>query len=187
MYTWHVTFDDQSAVREVAAQAQARLSGLPGLDLVPARWLHLTMQGVGFTDEVSAADVELIADAARERLMKIPSAHVKIGPARVASEGVAMGVAPHVGLTAVRQGLRAAIADVWSRDRVLEPEAWTPHVSIAYSQVTGPAEVYAEALADEQRRADAEITRVQLIALGRDEHGYEWTVHSNARLSVTAA
>jgi len=28
--------------------------GLPGLDLVPARWLHLTTQGVGFTVEVAS-------------------------------------------------------------------------------------------------------------------------------------
>jgi hypothetical protein len=47
MYTFHVTFEDQPAVQEPAAEARQRLAGLDGLDLVPGRWLHLTTQGVG--------------------------------------------------------------------------------------------------------------------------------------------
>jgi hypothetical protein len=27
---------------------QTRLAGLPGLDLVPVEWLHLTVQAIGF-------------------------------------------------------------------------------------------------------------------------------------------
>src|ERR1700683_953668 len=53
-YTGHITFDEVPAVRDLAARAQARLAGLPGLDLVPARWLHFTTQGVGFTVEVAS-------------------------------------------------------------------------------------------------------------------------------------
>jgi hypothetical protein len=33
--------------------------------LVPLRWLHLTMQNVGFTDEVSDAECEAVVDTAR--------------------------------------------------------------------------------------------------------------------------
>jgi len=33
--------------------------------------------------------------------------------------------------TALRDGLRAAIAEVWSPDRVPEAQEWTPHVSVA--------------------------------------------------------
>lgn len=88
--------------------------GLPGLDLVPAKWLHLTMQGVGFTNDVPSADVDAIVDAARRRLAGVEPPQVRIGPARVASEGIALGVVPREGLAAVRNGLRAAIADVWA-------------------------------------------------------------------------
>ena len=35
MYTWHVTFEDQPDVLNLAARARDRLAGLPGLDLIP--------------------------------------------------------------------------------------------------------------------------------------------------------
>lgn len=54
-YTFHFTFERQPAVQHLAAEARGRLSGFPALDLVPSRWLHLTTQGIGFTDEVSTA------------------------------------------------------------------------------------------------------------------------------------
>jgi hypothetical protein len=33
---------------------------LPDLDLVPGRWLHLTTQGLAFTDEISDDDVSAV-------------------------------------------------------------------------------------------------------------------------------
>jgi hypothetical protein len=75
-YAWHVTFADIPSVGRLAARARARarLAGLPGLDLVPARWLHLTMQDVGFTDEVPDADLAAIVAAARRYLTGTPPA-----------------------------------------------------------------------------------------------------------------
>jgi hypothetical protein len=70
-YTWHVTFDDQPAVHRLAADYASVLSDLPTLDPIPVRWLHLTMQGIGFTDEVDRADVDAIADAARDHCAAI--------------------------------------------------------------------------------------------------------------------
>ncbi len=64
-YTWHITFEDQTEVVDLAAQYRDRLSRQPELDLIPPRWLHLTMQGIGFVDQVDAADVEAIVAAAR--------------------------------------------------------------------------------------------------------------------------
>lgn len=108
---------------------------------------------------------------------------VRTGPARAASEGVAFGVTPQAGLTAVRHGLREAITDVWPAGRVPEAEEWTPHISIAYSRVTGPAGIYEAALAGEDGTADVTIGKVQLTVLGRDQHEHEWTVDSEVPLS----
>lgn len=65
----------------------------------------------------------------------------------------------------------------------METAAWTPHVSIAYSQVTGSADAYADALAGEDGRVGAFIAAVQLIELGRDHYSYEWTVQSEVHLA----
>jgi len=94
-----------------------------------------------------------------------------------------MGVTPQDGLNSVREGLRQAIADIWSGGRVPDADGWTPHVSIAYSRVTGPADVYEKAMADEHGSVDITISKVQLIVLGRDEHEYQWTMHSEVLLS----
>ncbi|MGB6163316.1 MAG: hypothetical protein WCF33_10685 [Pseudonocardiaceae bacterium] len=59
-YTWHMTFDDQPAAHQLAADYAHMLKDLSTLDLIPVRWLHLTMQGIGFTDEVDRADVDAI-------------------------------------------------------------------------------------------------------------------------------
>jgi 2'-5' RNA ligase len=187
MYTWHVTFTDQPAVQALAARAQARLSGLPGLDLVPAQWLHLTMQGVGFTDEVPDADLAAIVAAARRHLANTPPPHVRIGPAHVATEGILLDVAPVNGLTRVRDGLRAAIAETWPSAPVPETAEWMPHISVAYSRATSPARPYQQALAADHTTADVVIRAVQLIVLGRDEHVYEWAHHATLPLSATRA
>jgi hypothetical protein len=50
LYAWHLTLRDQTVsqgqadLRQVVGAYQARLAGLAGLDLVPAEWLHLTVQ-----------------------------------------------------------------------------------------------------------------------------------------------
>jgi 2'-5' RNA ligase superfamily protein len=187
MYTWHFTFDAHPAVRDLAARYQARLAGLPGLDVVPVRWLHLTTQGVGFTDEVSDSDVEAIIGTARQRLAGLSPAEVTLGPARVTDEAILLDVTHAGGLRAVREGLRAAISDVWSPDRVPDAAEWTPHVSVAYSSTTSPAGPYAAALADCADSAQCLIGAVQLIVLGRDEHVYEWTTRADIELSLSAA
>lgn len=184
MYTWHVTFTGLPAVRQLSAQAQARLTGLPGLDLVPAQWLHLTMQGVGFTDEVADADLAAIVAAARRHLAGTAPPRVRIGPAHVASEGILLDVAPVGGLTQVRDGIRAAIAETWPAAAVPDPAEWMPHISVAYSRITGPAQPYELALSGDDATADAEIRAVQLIVLGRDQHVYEWANYATVQLSA---
>jgi 2'-5' RNA ligase len=174
MFTWYVTFDDQPALRDLAAKVRERLAGLAGLDLVPGQWLHLTTQGIGFTDEVSEADLAAITGAARARLASVSPPEVTIGPARVADEGVVCWVGPAGVLDPVRDALRAAIAGIWGPERVPEGPQWTPHVSMAYSNMTGPAGVVEAALEGEDTVVAVTVGAVQLIRLGRDQHVYEW-------------
>jgi hypothetical protein len=174
MYTWHVTFADVPAVQELAASAQARLGGLDGIDLVPGRWLHLTTQDVGFTDEITDADLAAITGAASARLAAIEPIPVTIGPARVASEGILCWVTPDNALTPMRDSIRAAIADVRGPQRVPDGPAWAPHVSIAYSSADGPADLFEAALDGEDAIAAITVDAVKLIRLGRDRRVYEW-------------
>ena len=185
MYTFHITFARYPEVAELAARAQSRLDGLPGLDLIPARWLHLTTQGIGFTDEVPGEDLAAIEATARRRLAAVQPATVTLGPARSASEGITFWVAPERALDEVRAAARDAIAEVWSPDRVLDSEQWTPHVSIAYANATGPSDAYDRALEDANGTVTVTPSTVQLIALSRDTQLYQWT--TRAELPVGTA
>jgi 2'-5' RNA ligase len=185
-YTWHVTFDDQPAVRRLAANYSRVLDDLPTLDPIPTRWLHLTMQGIGFTDEVDRPDVDAIADATRDRCAALAPFTITLGPARVDPEALMLPVHPAEPVTRLRTEIRAAIADVWGPDKVPEhADSFRPHVSLAYSNAAGPAEPIIQRLAA-RSVTPAEITvhRAALIDLNRDHHAYEWTDIATADLDT---
>jgi hypothetical protein len=184
MYAWHVTFGDQPAVQDLAARARDLLRDVPGLDLIPGPWLHLTTQGVGFSDEVSAGDLAAITAAARSRLAAVRPAAVTIGPARLLTEGIACDARPAAALRPVRDAVRDAIGDVWGPARVPGQADWWPHVSLAYASADGPEAPAAAALAGFDAAADITVSEIQLILLGRDEHLYQWETRAAVSLGA---
>jgi hypothetical protein len=172
-YTFHVTFGQQPGVQRLAEQARERLSGFPALDLVPGRWLHLTMQGIGFEGEVSAADLASIAQTAVVSLLSVPAAEITVGTPRAVSEGVGSWVSPAGALDPVRDTLRAAIGHVWGTLNVPETQEWSPHVSFAYANADADGEPYDAALSG-LAPVVATVNSVEMIRLGRDQHVYEW-------------
>jgi 2'-5' RNA ligase len=193
-YAWHLTFGEQAVsrgraeLRRVVGDYQARLAGLPGLDLVPVEWLHLTVQTIGFADEVGPGDAERIVAAVRGRCAALAPLRLTLGPAVLQAEGVWLPVAPQAAVRRVRAAVRAGIAEVWGAARVPEPAGgFTPHVSLAYSDTDGPGEPFAAALAaTAPRSATVEIAAVQAISLRRDAHLYRWDTVATVLLGAEA-
>jgi hypothetical protein len=185
MYTFHTTFQDQPALHRLVTAYQAPLSALDGLDLIPHQWLHLTMQGIGFTDEVDEVDITAIGDAATTRLASLAPVQLTLDRPITDPEALQFHVQPADQMRPVRHAVRQAIADVWGHDRVPDSEQWTPHVSIAYSNADGPIEPYAKAL-DSVHADPVTVTvgRIQLIVLDRDEHLYRWNTKATIPLGV---
>jgi 2'-5' RNA ligase len=175
-YTWHVTFADQPAAARLVDDYAPVLDALPQLDPVPLRWLHLTMQGLGFTDQIARADVDRIVAAVEKRCAGLLPVEVRIGPAHVDPETIQMPVHPADPLAGVRAAVREGIADVWGGERVPEAaDGWRPHVSLGYSNSAGPAGPVAGALnAGGGHTADLIVSSVSLIDLNRDNRMYEW-------------
>lgn len=175
-YTWHLTFDDTTAapLRDLVDRLHDGLAGVEGLDLIPHRWLHLTMQGLGFTDEVSDADVDAIMRAATKRLATVPAFDLTLGPIEADDEATGLLVRPWTAVADVRDGIREAIADVW--DDAPESPEFHPHVSIAYSNADVPAAPIRERVAPlrDIEPVTIPITAAQLIRLNRDNQMYEW-------------
>lgn len=175
-YTFHVTFEDAPEVAKLAGYYRRALD-LPTLDPVPDEGLHLTMQGIGFTDEVTEAEVNAIVEAARARLAGLAPFDLTLGPADADPEAVMLQVAPWTPLEQVRAAVRSAIGDVWGHIRVPDQaDGFTPHVSVAYSGADAPAEPLRQRLAEvEPRATTTRVTAVQLIDLNRDAKVYRWS------------
>ncbi|MER5457044.1 2'-5' RNA ligase family protein [Micromonospora sp. NPDC002389] len=174
-YTWHLTFDDQPDLHDLVSQLQRQLA-LPGLDLVPLDGLHLTMQGLGFTDEVSDADVADIVAVARDRCATLPPMRLTLGPVDADAEGIGLLVQPWDQVERLRCAVREAIGEVW--EEVPEPaEGFRPHVTIAYSGSPAPIAPIRNQLAELRHLPPVGTTvrHVTLIALRREAHTYRWT------------
>ncbi|MFF3867125.1 2'-5' RNA ligase family protein [Micromonospora sp. NPDC001898] len=131
-YTWHLTFQHQAALHDHVIDLQQQLALLPGLDLVPLDGLHLTTQGVGFTDEVSDSDLQAMIAEARYRCGRLPPLQLSLGPVDPDAEGIGLLVRPWAAVERVRDAVRASIAAVWPV--VPEPaDGFRPHITIAYS------------------------------------------------------
>jgi 2'-5' RNA ligase len=58
-----MTLDDQPQLRELIAEYQQAINGMREIDPIPAQWLHLTMRGIGFVDEISPDELAALGDA----------------------------------------------------------------------------------------------------------------------------
>ncbi|WP_254711666.1 2'-5' RNA ligase family protein [Streptomyces sp. TRM64462] len=181
-YTWHITFRDAPDVHRLADTYRHALRDVPGLDLVPDQWLHLTMQGLGFTDEVPDKDVDTIIDAATAHLADIGAFDLTLHRPEVTPEAIRWEAEPGEPAAAVRNAVRTAIGDVWAQ--VPErPDGFAPHVTIAYSNSDGPTHPVRKALDTvDAAPATARVHAVELIVLNRDQHMYQW--ETRARVPI---
>lgn len=182
-YTWHLTFRDAPDALRVAHEYEEHLR-LPGLDVIPDAWLHLTMQGLGFVDEVDPAEVDRIVAAARRRLAGLSPFDVGLGPTVVDPEVVRLRVTPADPVRQLRDELRTAIAEVWGDSGVPEAaDGFDPHVSLAYSNRSGEmAPILAAATAVDPPPGRVTVAHADLIVLHRDHRQYEWTTHTEVPL-----
>ncbi|MFJ5265991.1 2'-5' RNA ligase family protein [Streptomyces sp. NPDC088387] len=182
-YTWHLTFEGQDEVHRIAGEYRSVLAPLGDiLTPIPDRWLHLTMQGIGFVGEVKEEDVRSVVDAAGPQLAAIPAFDLQVEPAILDPEAVLLSVHPESPVRAVRDAIRSAIGGVFG-EVPEKADGFTPHVSVAYSASDGPSAPIAHALSSlNPGPARARITSAELIVLHRDNLMYEWERFATVRL-----
>jgi 2'-5' RNA ligase len=183
-YHWHMLFDDQPAVHELAEIARQRLAGLPGLDLVPGRWLHLTTLVVGFADEIPGRRVEAMTADARRRLAGLAPIPVTLGRVLYHPEAVTLAVEPLRALGPVLDAVRAATRAAGC-DGYTDTDPWIPHISVAYSHATGPAAPVIEALGRWLPRTEITVRSVSLVAQTQVGRSWQWRQVAEAAFSGT--
>jgi 2'-5' RNA ligase len=187
-YAWHLTFDGQAALHELVERFQAVLASLPGLDPVPPRWLHLTMQGVGFTHQVPEDQVEAIVQAARRLLVRLPRLQLAFGPAVVRAEAVELHPEPAKDVVLVRATIRAAMAAAWDEDVPERPDGFEPHLAVAYSNGDAPVEPVLAALGTVKvEPITVTVGAASLVVLRREGHLYCWRTFATVPFGTRTA
>ena len=177
-YTWHLTFTGQSELHRLATDYQAALADLPQVDPVPTDWLHLTMQGMGFTSDISEFERNRIVEAVRARLATIPAPTLTFGRSVLLPEAVTLIPEPAEPVHAIRGAIRAGIATVWGEGQVPDPDqGFRAHLSVGYVNTPGPAEPIVRAMHSvSSAPATVSIRSASLIELHRDHRVYQWQV-----------
>lgn len=175
-FAFHITFDNQPALHELAATYRTALAEMPSLTLIPDQWLHLTMQGIGFADEIQPAVLSQLVEEARNLLSAVPAFEVEFGSVIVADEAIVMPAEPPEPVQELRRLTRTAISRVFGEEQVPEnANKFRPHVSVAYLTADGFSAPYVEAVSRAKvEKARATIAHVDLIEMHRDRQMYEW-------------
>jgi 2'-5' RNA ligase len=184
-YHWHILFHDQPAVGELAESAQRTLSGLPGLDLVARQWLHLTTLVVGFADEVSGEQLTTMTEHAARTLARVPPIPVMLGRVYYHPEAIVLIVEPSGALTPVQDAVQAATVAAGCTGHT-DTDPWAPHVSVAYSHSTQPADPYIAALGTRVRETAITIGSVSLVAQTQVGRSWQWEPVAEVRLTGAA-
>ncbi|WP_131787156.1 2'-5' RNA ligase family protein [Protofrankia symbiont of Coriaria ruscifolia] len=176
--TWYVVFDDQ-ALRDHVAYPQKALADLNYLDPVPADGIHMTVQGVGFPDQVDIETAARIGEQAAARTADIEPFTLTVGPIAAYPGGTFLRAAPWGPVADVRERLREAIATELGADQVpTEPARFKPHISVTYCNATPPVAEVIHRLTELRRipPITVPVTSVSLLELRREGHTYRWTI-----------
>jgi 2'-5' RNA ligase len=184
MYTFFVTFDEVPEIMQRVTSHYASALAVPTLDRIPPEWLHISVQGVGFVDEVSDDEIATLVKELRQRCLTIPPLRIALDGPVVAEEGVVLKVHPLDELRKLKRTIRTVLTQVRDPSKLDGGDAFTPHLTLAYSNSTGSAAQTVQAL-DRLPDLPVEITldKLRLVSLGRDRQMYEWEVIANVPLA----
>lgn len=181
-YACFLTLEDQPELRGLVRRYQDTIGHLPDLDLIAPRWLHITLQGIGFADDISPADLAAVTERIGERLRAMRPPVTTFHRPTIRPAAVFLKADPAEPLYRLRLAVHQAIASTVGPghfdEAAPEPGRFAPHVSIAYAghDGNGPEQPVTEALrAATVRAVTATFGTASLLVFRRDRHEYGWT------------
>jgi len=173
---WHLTFEGETELHNLATAYQRQLAGLPFLDLIPPQWLHLTTQGVGFVDEITSDELHRIVAAVQIALGQQLALTLTFGDVVLRPEAVVLPAEPAGLVRELKQRIHSALVEVLGHGRVEPlPPSYLPHVSIAYGNRDAAAALVLDRLATSRvGSASVTVRSVPFIEMHRDNQMYIW-------------
>lgn len=146
---------------------------------MPQQWLHLTTLIAGFRDEIAAEQAEVMVDHARRLLARIPPVQVTLGRVLFHARAVMLDAGPAAALEPVLCAVQEATLAATGCPGRLHTEPWTPHITLAYSNMANPAAPVIAALGRHLPRRDISISSISLVAQAPEQL---WTWHPVAQV-----
>lgn len=176
---WYITFRDHPQLAERCQEAEAGLRHLAAVNAVPPRWLHLTLDDVGFVDEVPEDKLDDLVESLPEVLegWRLPS--LTLGPLAAMEDALVLRTEPYAELRELRDRLRAVTAATVGGPVVDGPEEFLPHVSLAYVREACEPPVVMGPLEDRSSETVViESAELTLAEVTRHDQHYEWKVRA---------
>lgn len=176
---WYLTFDRQPELSRQLEQVHACLSDVPQVDVVPPPWLHLTMDDVGFADELAPGEVEQVLASARATVTGWTHPPLALGPLVPMEDSVVLAAGPVLELVGLRDRLRAATSSVLGAGTASRLDEFRPHVTLAYlNDACEPREVMDPLAPVAGVRVPVTGLRLTLASVTRRDHHYQWTARA---------
>ncbi|SDI86853.1 2'-5' RNA ligase family protein [Nonomuraea jiangxiensis] len=186
VHTWHLTFEHAPQLHRLAERYQSALATIDGHKAIPTRWLHLTLQSVGYADEVSDDRLAQVTKAVSARVGELPPFELTFHRPTVVGEAVVLTPTPEGPVHRLWQEIRAGITE--ATGNTPRTKAFHPHVSLTYFNTPGPAQPYVEALnTAEAEPVGVNVDQVALIVQRRvlePEWVYRWDLNTTAPLAT---
>ena len=180
---WPVTLGADQAVIELAGQAHRRIARIPGLDLVPPRWLHLTTLTSGPADVIAPGALAAMIKEAQHLLAAIAPITITLGRVLYHPRAVMLDAGPAGPFEPVIEAVRTATRHAGS-STALYHDPWRPHITLAYSNATRPAAPVIQALGQSLPARQVTIRSVSLVT---QSPGQRWTWDLIADLPLAAS
>ncbi|MEJ1105470.1 MULTISPECIES: 2'-5' RNA ligase family protein [unclassified Kribbella] len=185
-YAFHLAVGQCDELASLVAWCQKAIEGMPGLDPIPREWLHITMQGLAFVDDISPEDLASVVKTTRATLAQIQPFSLTFNRPLLRPEALVLVPESVQPLDNLRNAVRLAIEKALGPGAVdLGPADFQPHVSFAYVNADqSAANVLARLTGVDSTPTELCVDAVPLIEMHRDNRMYEWRELDTLRLGA---
>jgi 2'-5' RNA ligase len=175
----YLTFAEQPALHALVDAYARPVKDLAGLDPVPVEWLHTTLQGIAFTDQLPVQAGDDLARALTPVLAQAGPLRIRTGQPFLGQQGAYLRLGPARALARLRDLIREAACTVLGLaepyDLPGQNHGFDPHITFAYANRAVPAALVWDRLRDVSHdRLELEITALSLVTLRRDAQERRW-------------
>ncbi|WP_331718824.1 2'-5' RNA ligase family protein (plasmid) [Streptomyces sp. NBC_00161] len=128
---WLITFPPR-VVEETLTAPYRELSSMPGLEPVPAEWMHLTLLHAGPEDQYTPEEIARVIELFRMGAASVPPFDVEFSRPSVGKVALEMAGRPGAPSRRLWEIATQAFEEVAPKRWPLIPEHHAPHMSIAY-------------------------------------------------------